>query len=273
MIPMTTVRQFGVEVADPFARAERLLCSFSCGVTSAVATKLAIEQNAGRLPVHIMYAETRSEHEDNVRMRADCERWFGHEICGHSNDDYRDIWDVFERRSYIAGVKGAACATSLKKHVYEKVEKVTDLIVVGYEDSARQRARAKRLWENHPEKMAWFPLIDARLSKDACCEVLRSAGIALPAMYLLGFDNNNCIGCPKGGNAYWNNVRNHFPDAFRRMAAQARALNVRTIKLTVNGIRGRYFLDELPPDATDDEPVDMSCGIVCQQPADEALAA
>lgn len=33
-----------------------------------------------------------------------------------------------------------------------------------------------------------------------------------------------------------------------------------------NGIRGRYFLDELPEDATDDEPVDMSCGVICQQP-------
>lgn len=264
------VHQFGAPVSDPFATATRLVCSFSCGVTSAVATKLAIEINAGRLPVHIMYAETNSEHPDNVRMRADCERWFGHPIQGTTNERYADIWAVFERERYIAGINGAPCATHLKKQVYEKVERVTDLVVIGYEDNARQRARAQRLRLNQPEKMAWFPLIDAGMSKDDCFRKLAEAGIELPAMYRLGFDNNNCIGCPKGGNAYWNRIRTHFPETFDRMAAQARALNARTIKLTVNGVRGRYFLDELPPDAVDEDPVDMSCGIMCQQPEQAA---
>lgn len=259
------VRQFGAEVADPFAIAERLLCSFSCGAASAVATKMAIERNAGRLPVHIMYLETNSEHEDNVRFRADCERWFGHPVHGYTSPKYKDIWDVFERERFIAGVFGAKCTTVLKKQVAEKVERVTDLHAFGYHASAYERHRANRIAANHPEMMAWFPLIDAGLSKEDCFKVLTDAGIALPAMYLLGFDNNNCKGCPKGGNAYWNLIRKHFPDVFLRMCAQARALDVRTIKLTVNGIRGRYFLDELPENATDDEPVDMSCGVICQQ--------
>lgn len=270
---MTTVRQFGVEVADPFAKAERLLCSFSCGAASAVATKMAIDLNAGRLPVHVMYLGTNSEHPDNKRFMADCERWFGHPVNTYASAKYADIWDVFKRERYIAGVDGAKCTTVLKKQVADRVARVTDLHVFGFHASSREKARANRLWRNQPEIMAWFPLIDAGMSKDDCFTALKSAGIALPAMYLLGFDNNNCIGCPKGGNAYWNRIRTHFPAVFDRMAAQARALNARTIKLTVNGIRGRYFLDELPPDATDDEPVDMSCGLVCQQPTDEALAA
>lgn len=44
---------------------------------------------------------------------------------------------------------------------------------------------------------------------------------------------------------------------------------MRTIKLTRDRVRGRYFLDETPLDAGDDEPIDMSCGIVCQQPAND----
>lgn len=97
------VRQFRAQVHDPFERADRLLCSFSCGAASAVATKLAIEANAGRLPVHIMYLETRSEHDDNGRFLRDCEKWFGVEVTRYGSAKYADIWDVFERGRYIAG--------------------------------------------------------------------------------------------------------------------------------------------------------------------------
>lgn len=260
------VMQFGAQVDDPFAVADRLLCSFSCGVTSAAATKRAIEENDGRLPVTIMYLETRSEHPDNVRFRRECSEWFGHPIIGLGSAKYKDIWDVFSRERFIAGMGGAKCTTVLKKQVAEKFERVSDLHVFGFESDRRQIARAERMWANQPEIMGWFPLIDANVTKDDCKSIVTSAGIALPAMYLLGFDNNNCIGCPKGGNAYWNRIRKHFPDVFDRMVAQSRELNVQTIKITENGIRRRAFLDELPPEAVDDEPVDMSCGVVCQQP-------
>lgn len=271
MIPVTTYH-FGAQVADPFVVAERLLCSFSCGAASAVATKLAIEINAGRLPVHVMYLETRSEHPDNERFLRDCEAWFGVPVHRYGSEKYVDIWDVFERERYIAGVNGAKCTTVLKKQIAEQVERVTDLHVFGFHASPRERARAERMWANQPEIMAWFPLIDAGLTKEGCFERLAAAGIRLPAMYLLGFDNNNCIGCPKGGNAYWNRIRRNFPDTFERMCKVSRGLGVRTIKLTRNGVRERVYLDELPPDAGDDSPVDMSCGIVCQQPDQDQLA-
>lgn len=63
-----------------------------------------------------------------------------------------------------------------------------------------------------PEIMGRFPLIEAGLQKEDCFAALQAAGIELPVMYRLGFDNNNCIGCPKGGNAYWNLIRKHFPE-------------------------------------------------------------
>lgn len=266
--PSMTVRQFGAQVIDPFSKAERLLCSFSCGVTSAVATKRAIEINDGRLPVTIMYLETRSEHPDNARFRRECEEWFGHPTTGLGSQKYKDIWDVFARERFIAGPVGAKCTTVLKKQVAEKFERVSDLHVFGFEHDRRQIARAERLWTNQPEIMGWFPLIDARITKDDAKQIVTDAGIALPKMYDLGFDNNNCIGCPKGGNAYWNKIRQHFPDVFDRMVAQARELDVKLIKLTENGVRRRAYLDELPPGAIDDVPVDMSCGVICQQPGE-----
>ena len=46
--------------------------------------------------------------------------------------------------------------------------------------------------------------------------IISEAGIELPAMYRLGYSNNNCVGCVKGGMGYWNKIRKDFPDIFQR---------------------------------------------------------
>jgi len=33
-------------------------------------------------------------------------------------------------------------------------------------------------------------------------------------MYRMGYQNANCIGCPKGGQAYWQAIRADFPERF-----------------------------------------------------------
>lgn len=257
------VQQFGFTISDPFSMAKRLLCSFSCGATSAVATKMAIDVNAGRLPVEIVYYDTNSEHPDNKRFLLDCQRWFGHPVTVVRSEKYVDIWDVFEKDRYISGVNGARCTMVLKKRPADAFERPTDLQVLGFD--SMEVKRAARFRANQPEVMGWFPLIDAGLSKEFCKQAVDGAGIELPIMYRLGFRNNNCIGCCKGGNEFWSMTRKHFPENYLRMCELSRRLNVRLLKLTINGVRVRAFLDELPLDAKDDEPVDMSCGIVCQQ--------
>lgn len=47
---------------------------FSCGITSAVACKLAILNDSEVEPVYI---EIDSAHPDNERFIADCELWYG----------------------------------------------------------------------------------------------------------------------------------------------------------------------------------------------------
>ena len=51
----------------------RIVCWFSCGAASAIATKLAIAENADKLPLIIAYTEVIEEHPDNKRFLADCE--------------------------------------------------------------------------------------------------------------------------------------------------------------------------------------------------------
>ena len=96
----------------------RIVCWFSCGAASAVATKLAIAENADRLPLVVARCIVREEHPDNDRFAADCESWFGVPITNLINAKYDgSIYEVFRKESYISGVLGAPCTRLLKKEV------------------------------------------------------------------------------------------------------------------------------------------------------------
>jgi len=58
----------------------RLLCWFSCGAASAVATKLAIAQYSLTHNVEVVRCVVKEEHPDNDRFAADCEKWFGQPV-------------------------------------------------------------------------------------------------------------------------------------------------------------------------------------------------
>lgn len=42
-----------------------------------------------------------------------------------------------------------------------------------------------------------LPLIEEGIDKQGCLDIIAAAGIKLPAMYGLGYKNNNCLGCVK----------------------------------------------------------------------------
>lgn len=90
----------------------KIICRFSCGAASAVATKLAIEKYGD---VHIYYNDTGSEHEDNVRFRLECEKWFGQPVHVLKSEKFANIWEVFEKRRFLSSPKGAPCTSEMKK--------------------------------------------------------------------------------------------------------------------------------------------------------------
>ena len=51
-----------------------IIAWFSCGATSAVACKMALQMYDD---VRVVYIETGSGHEDNARFIKDCEKWYG----------------------------------------------------------------------------------------------------------------------------------------------------------------------------------------------------
>jgi len=251
--------------------AGRIVCRFSCGAASAVATKLALARFGAPHDVVIHYSATRSEHPDNERFLADCERWFGRSVERLYSDRYHDVWDVWERRRMlVSGARGfAPCTDELKRMPAELAQRPGDTIILGY--TAEEQHRLDRVRQRSPGETFAAPLIDAGLGKSDCLAMVQRVGIDLPAMYALGFKNNNCIGCPRGGMGYWNNIRRHFPDTFARMAALERDIGHAMLP---DGKTGRrVFLDELAPDRGDQstEP-EIECSIMCEL-AEQEMAA
>lgn len=107
------------------------------------------------------------------------------------------------------------------------------------------------------------------MNKQECLAIIERAGIELPAMYKLGYHNNNCIGCVKGGLGYWNKIRTDFPQAFQRMAEIERAKGFASHK-EKDGTP--IFLDELDPNRGEFTTEIMpECGLFCELEAFDIL--
>ena len=236
---------------------KRRLVWFSCGAASAVASKLAVEQYGDACEV--VYCDTlASEHPDNARFFADVERWICRTITVIRSDAYASVDDVFERARYMSGIAGARCTVEMKKLPRVAFQRVDDVHVFGY--TAEEQKRADDFDDRNDSLHTEWILIDRGITKAACLRMLSEAGIALPAMYALGYDHNNCLGCVKATSpAYWNAIRRDFPDVYVRRAKQSRLLGVKLARH--NG--ERVFLDVLPSDAGGPRE-QIECGPVCQ---------
>lgn len=235
----------------------RTVAWFSAGAASAVATKLALaEHTAGEFV--IAYCDPGSEHPDNIRFISDCEKWFDHDILILRSEKYVDTWDVFEKNKYLTGIQGAKCSVELKKRLRQQFQRYDDLQIFGFTNN--ETTRADRFRKNNFEVNLVTPLIDHNLSKANCLTLVESAGIALPAMYLLGYHNANCIGCVNGGMGYWNKIRIDFPVVFERMAVMERRLGHSLLK----DKDGVIFLDELDPKrGYYPKEIERECGLFC----------
>jgi 3'-phosphoadenosine 5'-phosphosulfate sulfotransferase (PAPS reductase)/FAD synthetase len=267
----------GVLLSDGLAvTAPRVVCQFSCGAASAVATKLALAQHADRCIVVNAYIE--EEHPDNRRFAADCERWFGVPIVNLRDTKYgASAIKVFETVGYIKGQHGAACTTRIKRGLLRTFEQPGDVLVLGY--TAEEQGRYDDWLANWPDRRIIAPLIERGLTKEDCKAMVQRAGIKLPEMYLLGYDNANCIGCVKGGLGYFRAVREDFPAQFERLAQaedKVSALHgegAYILRHRSGPLAGKRFpLRELPAGkAHRGEPL-PSCGLFCESAEQEYAA-
>lgn len=204
-----------------------------------------------------IYIDIDNQHPDSMRFIKDCEIALGKPI-EILKSNYGSVENVIRQFRYINGAKGAKCTQILKKRVrkeWEYFHQDCSLTYVwGYDKN--EQIRADRLDEATPNIKNQYPLIERNLTKENAHAILNSLGIRRPEMYEMGYLNNNCIGCVKGGKGYWNRIRVDFPEVFDRMAQLERQVGHSCIK----GI----FLDELDPKAgrMEDE-IMPDCGIAC----------
>lgn len=244
----------------------RIVCWFSCGAASAVATKLALAQYVGD-EIIIARCLIDEEHPDNDRFAADCERWFNHPVTNMTSEKYgSSIVGLFDRRKFMSGNHGAPCTLHLKKEVRQAFERPTDWHIFGYTADALDVER----WDSFLDANnihAVAPLIERGLQHADCLAMVAAAGIELPEMYKKGYQHNNCIGCVKASGAgYWNKVRVDFPVTFQQRAEQSRRLGCKLVKVDDK----RVYLDELPEGVGrySEEP-EIQCGIFCEMAKQE----
>jgi 3'-phosphoadenosine 5'-phosphosulfate sulfotransferase (PAPS reductase)/FAD synthetase len=227
---------------------------FSAGVSSAVATKLAINEID-----EIFYVHINDQHYDSIRFLRECEEWFGKKVTTLQSH-YADVESVCRHRKYISGPAGAPCTVILKKNVrkiWEGKNPGFKRYVWGVDCSEREQNRADRIVEGMPNQEHLFPLIDHKHTKEMAHEILNASGIKRPILYEQGFHNNNCVGCVKGGMGYWNLVRKLYPEVFASRAKMERDIGASCINGT--------YLDELDPESGRHAgPIVGDCGILCE---------
>lgn len=241
----------------------RIVCQFSCGAASAVATKLALSQHAGK-EIEIVNAFIKEEHYDNRRFLNDCEIWFGRRVTVLRDDKYGASTDeVWRRKRYTKGIRGAPCSKALKRDLLDSFRRPDDIMVLGY--TAEEQARLDAFLDHHPSQVVMAPLIERGLGKADCLSMVQRAGIELPVMYRLGYNNANCIGCIKGGEGYWNKIRVDFPERFAQVAEIERQIGPSAYLFRDRKTGERFSLTDLPPDKGrhQDEP-EISCSFHCE---------
>ena len=231
----------------------------------AVAAHKTIERYGSAHNVIIINNPVADEDPDNKRFLLDVQNWLGKEIEFAINPKYPSCScvDVWADRKFMSGPMGAPCTLELKKKARQEWEKENkpDWHVLGF--TYDEKNRHERFVMTERDNVLPV-LIDEKITKQHCFEILNNAGIKLPSIYLRGYPNANCIGCVKATSAtYWNHVRREDPEVFQQRAEQSREIGCKLVRW--NG--KRMFLDELPEHAKGRKmkKMDFECGIFCEE--------
>ena len=231
------------------------VCWMSAGVSSFIAGYLARETVD-----EFIYIDIADQHPDSLRLIKDCEKALGKPIKILRSSEYDSVEEAIRAAGVIRMVSGfAPCTAWLKKRVRKQweLEHSDYEITYVWGFDLNEKRRAENVADAMSEFNHEFPLIDNNLLKQDCHAMAAKLGIKRPVMYDMGYNNNNCIGCVKGGMGYWNKIRVDFPEVFESRAKLERDIGASCI----NGC----FLDELDPSRgrMSDEIME-DCGIFCE---------
>jgi hypothetical protein len=236
------------------------VCWVSAGISSFMAGYLAGDVDEW------IYIDIADQHPDSIRFIKDCEKAIGKEIQIIRSKEYRCVEDCIRTFGGFKDARNgfAPCTNWLKKRVrkeWEELHKDCELTYVWGFDYSEQK-RADRTIEYNPQAKHQFPLIDKNLSKEDVHGLFdRTFEFKRPKMYEMGYSNNNCVGCVKGGMGYWNKIRIDFPEVFESRAKLERELGYTILKESDGTL---LYLDELDPSRGNmNTEVFPDCSIMC----------
>lgn len=240
-------------------RPKKKVCWISAGVSSLMAGYLAGDVD------EFIYIDISDQHEDSMRFIKDCEKLLEKKITVLRSAEYGSVDEAIRAAGMIKNPNNhfAPCTVYLKKRVrrqWEQQHAEYDITYVWGFD-CNERNRAERMKELEPEFNHEFPLIDKELTKQDVHGMADKLGMKRPVMYDMGYNNNNCIGCVKGGMGYWNQIRKDFPEVFESRAKMERVIGASILKESTGE---PLFLDELDPDRgrMQDE-IMPDCSLMC----------
>lgn len=200
----------------------KVIVGFSGGVTSAWCAGWAL-RNFPKDEVVFLFHDTKEEHPDTYRFIREMAEALQHPVTEQS--DGRSVTQLFYDQNAIANNRMAFCSRILKAEQRDKYFKylrsigVTEIVnVVGFsliEEQRVQRATARAEASGYSVR---FPVVEDGVSKQECADWCNSLGVRPSEMYLWS-EHSNCIGCVRGGKAYFLKVKENAPEVFEQRAS------------------------------------------------------
>jgi hypothetical protein len=199
----------------------RVVVGFSGGVTSAWCAGWAL-RTYPREEVILMWHDTKEEHPDTYRFIHEMAAALDMPITERS--DGRSVTQVFRDEGFLGNNQNSMCSRILKqdqgnlfirelKDAGYEVVKVVGMSAKEPKRVARQAALA--LEGGFTLRM---PMIETDTTKQEAVDWVLSIGVKPSAMYCWS-EHANCVGCVKGGMAYWQAVAKHAPEVFAQRVA------------------------------------------------------
>lgn len=203
----------------------KVVAGFSGGVTSAWAAMWALREYP-RDEVVWLFHDTKEEDVDTYRFIREFSSVAGFPITEQS--DGRSVTQVFEDEGAIANNRMAFCSRILKanqRDIYFKklrAEGATEIVnVLGFSSVEWQRVQRATARAEQAGYSVRFPLIEEGVTKQQAADMCLQMGVPPPEMYRWS-EHANCVGCVRGGKAYWLKVKDNRPLIFAQRSALER---------------------------------------------------
>jgi hypothetical protein len=204
-----------------FGEVRRVVVGFSGGVSSAWCAGWAL-RNFPREEVVLLWHDTKEEHPDTYRFLREMAAALNMPITERS--DGRSVTELFRDEGMLGNGQQTFCSRVLKAEQGTRfngelrANGVTDIIkVCGYSAGEPERI-ARMVGRCAAEDITpRFPLVEEMVTKQEAADWCLSMGVRPSAMYCWAA-HANCIGCVKGGRAYWLAVAKHHPEVFEQRA-------------------------------------------------------